>query len=101
MSKLSKILNKIGLSTKKETDTYRELSSILGHKLQQSSVYALSVPDIIANAHDVSAGPQQQIHIDITDICDEIYSRYSPGVSGCSFRNPEELIEWVNELAPL
>ena len=97
MSKLSKILNKIGLSTKKETDTYRELCSTLGQKLQQSSVHALSVPDTIANAYDVSAGSQQEIHIHLTDICDEIYSQYSPGVCGYSSRNPEELIEWINQ----
>lgn len=70
---------------------------ILGQKLQQSSVYALSVPDTIANAHDVSEGQQQEIHIHLTDICNEIYNQHSPGVCGYSFRNPEELIKWINQ----
>ena len=97
---LKAILNKLGLSTKSEADTYRELSIILGKKLQECSVYALSIPDTIQGAHNVDSGKQQEIHIHITDICNEFYSRYSPGVSGYSFRNPDELIEWINTGQP-
>ena len=91
-----KILDFFGLAKKSEVETYRAVSVCLGKRLETCSGKMLDIPGKLQKVFDVRNGKMQEMHIDISDGCSDFYHRFSPGVSGYSWRSADELREWVD-----
>lgn len=69
----------------------------LARLLQMVSVEILGIPGEIEKKFDCSSGEKQLIAEHLVSITEDLYSKYSVGAIGYSFKKVEDIEEYIND----